>query len=280
MEIGKTGYPFVFDDNSIAIIHPTDEGKDWSDQEFIKPIMDKKKGIVRYHYKGDDKVAAFDYFPDFGMYIAATMEEREESRELINRIIASSVIIGIIILIILSLFTYFTTTDNVQKFLNRLKVTDEKLISARQDLEMSNKRFQTIFDNSNDQIFVADFEDKFVEVNKTACETLAYSREEMFKMHFADIKSKKYLPTLNKNTEKIKKEGHYIFESEHITKEGKIIPVEISSRVVDFNDNKYILNIARDITERKEVERKILSTVIQTEERERERGFRKKCMMV
>jgi signal transduction histidine kinase len=47
--------------------------------------------------------------------------------------------------------------------------------------------------------------------------------------------------------------------------------VEINSRLLDFNQQQAILSISRNLKVRNELERKVLSAVIQTEERERER---------
>lgn len=45
----------------------------------------------------------------------------------------------------------------------------------------------------------------------------------------------------------------------------------MSSRVIDYMGKKAILSIGRDITERKDIERKIASAIIETEEKERRR---------
>ena len=42
-----------------------------------------------------------------------------------------------------------------------------------------------------------------------------------------------------------------MFESEHLTKTGKAIPVEISSSVIDYHGRPAILSVARDITRRR-----------------------------
>ena len=95
--------------------------------------------------------------------------------------------------------------------------------------------------------------------------------DDFLKMNIRDIKTEKQLENVDKNILMITKFGQYRYESEHIAKDGKIIPVEMKSRIIDFKGEQMILSIVRDITESKEVEERILTTIIQTEENERKR---------
>ena len=40
------------------------------------------------------------------------------------------------------------------------------------------------------------------------------------------------------------------FESMHVRKDGSLMPVEIHARIIDLEDRRLILSVARDITER------------------------------
>ena len=91
------------------------------------------------------------------------------------------------------------------------------------------------------------------------------------KKNFKDIKTEKYIPIVDKNIEIIKKQGHHVYETEHRAKDGTVIFLEMSDRVIDYMGSKAILSMARDITERKEIARKIAAAIIKTEERERKR---------
>jgi len=77
--------------------------------------------------------------------------------------------------------------------------------------------------------------------------------------------------TLFKTEKQFLKKGAYLFDSEYITNSGETIPIETNSRVLEFNGETVILSISRNLAKRKEMERKVLSSVIQTEEKERER---------
>ena len=166
---------------------------------------------------------------------------------------------------------YFLTADKIYNYLKELTLSKKKLTTATEALKQSEDRFQKLFNSTGDDIFVTDGNGTIIEVNQAVCNTLGYTRKELLNMRLSNIKTPKYANLIEEHRKQISKQGTYTYESEHIAKDGKIIHVEIISRVVDYNDEKLILSIARNIGIRKETEREILSTVIRTEERERER---------
>jgi len=161
--------------------------------------------------------------------------------------------------------------DRIYKFFTELTVSKKKLQTTNEALKQSEDRFQKLFYSTGDDIFVTSDDEKIIEVNQAATKNLGYSKEEFLKMTMSDIKTKKFAEMVIAHRKKIYELETFTFESEHISKDGKIIPVEITSRLVDYNNEKLILSVSRNIAVRKETERKILSTVIRTEERERER---------
>jgi PAS domain S-box-containing protein len=271
LTIGKSGYTYVFDDNGILLIHPTDEGKNVSGQSFFSEMKKKKHGIIRYQFEGYEHLSAFDYFDEFNLYIVVTINEKEETKSEINNIILSSSIISCLIILILSLFIYLVTGKSIRRILSKLEQKDQKLVSAKEALKQSEDRFKTLFDNTLDEIFVTDSNENIIEVNIATCKTLGYTREELLSLKMVDIKTPKFAQYVDYNRKIIYKEGKYTFETEHVTKSGEVIQVEMKSRLVEYGNEKLILSISRNMSERKELERKILSVVIQTEERERER---------
>lgn len=135
----------------------------------------------------------------------------------------------------------------------------------------SETHFRTLFNNSSDEIFLADLEGNFLEVNQVACDSLGYSQDEFRKMNFKDIKTSKYARLVDRNIREIMETGQHIYESEHVSRDGRVLSLEMNSRVIDYMGEKVIFSIARDITERKNMEQSILKAVIKAEERERER---------
>jgi PAS domain S-box-containing protein len=152
----------------------------------------------------------------------------------------------------------------IGRMLFTLKRTEE----ARHELE---NRFTTLFHSSSDEIYLADLRGNLLEVNQVACDTLGFSREEFLRKNFKDLKTSKYYDTVEPNLRKIIDQGRHVYETEHVSKDGKVISLEVKSRVINYLGNQAIISIARETTERNELERSILNAVINAEERERER---------
>ena len=273
IKIGKSGMLFVFDQMGNIIINQKHEGENWKDRRIVDYVLKNKKGITRIkdELTGKNQILAFDYFDEFKLYVAASVFEEDETEGLIKDIVIQSIIYGSIIFILLSIFIYFITTEKLHTYLKQIEISNKKLSSAREALEHSENKFKTIFNSSSDEIFVADFQGKFVEINQVACNTLEYSRDELLKMKFFDIKTKKYKPFVSENIKKIIEKGYYTFETEHVSKSGRVYPFEVKSRVIRYEGRQLILSITRNISDRKAMEKQIVQTIIETEMNERKR---------
>lgn len=271
LKVGETGYPAVFDKNGNILIHPSIEGQNWKDSILFKKFTNSDKSIIHYSYEGKKKIAAFTYYKDFEFYIIASVEIEKENRDFIRSNILRASITALVAIVLLLSILYFLTADKIHKYFVQLDISNKMLITAKAALKQSEDRFHKLFDSTGDDIFVTDINENIVEVNQASCHTLGYAREELLSMKMSQIKSDKYGQYVGENRKKIFEHGTYTFESEHVAKDGRIVFVEATSRVLEYNDEKLILSVVRNIGDRKETEREILSTVIRTEERERER---------
>ncbi len=135
-------------------------------------------------------------------------------------------------------------------------------ISKRKETEYalrdSEEKYKSIFNNISDIVFVISKEETFFEVNDTAVKHLGFTRDEFAQMDIYDIDARCTKPESRDEFQKYIKNlesGPIIFESEYITKDGRMIPVEIHSSFVSFQDVPAILSIAREITQPRELER-------------------------
>jgi two-component system sensor histidine kinase UhpB len=121
-------------------------------------------------------------------------------------------------------------------------------------LQKDEETFRDLFNNAGDAIFIRKKEGRFLEVNQVACDRYGYSRKEFLQMGPKDLDTPGHSERIPERTKSILQKGHHIFETVHMTKDKKIIPVEISSRTIGFNGQNAIISIVRDITERKRTE--------------------------
>ncbi len=136
-------------------------------------------------------------------------------------------------------------------------------------LHESEKKFRDIFNNSSDAILISDMKNNILEVNKTFIEALGFSYTQILQSTLNAFVQKRDLQLIEKNKQELSGNEPSTFELEIKTKDGLIIPVEIKSRLINYKGKPSILSIIRDITERKEMESKILSAIIDTEEKQR-----------
>ncbi|MFP3952380.1 MAG: PAS domain S-box protein, partial [Candidatus Bathyarchaeia archaeon] len=132
------------------------------------------------------------------------------------------------------------------------KQLSDLYMHARAEVELD-FRFM-LLNSATDSIFVHDLDGKIIYVNEMAYEERGYSREELLDMNVHDLDTPKYATLIKPRIEKLLEEGSAMFEAAHQCKDGSTLPVEIHSRIIKRNEESLILTVARDITERKEVE--------------------------
>ena len=136
-----------------------------------------------------------------------------------------------------------------------------EIIASRASAEIkrreSKERYESLIDSMNDAIFIHDLKGNFLEVNQEAINRLGYTQDELLKMGPQDIDAPGYAGKVPDLVEKIKDKKTYIFKSVHLTKEGRKIPVEISSTLTFFDGKSAILSVARDISDRREREKEM-----------------------
>lgn len=109
-------------------------------------------------------------------------------------------------------------------------------------------------ERAGDSIFWVDPEANVLQVNKTACNALGYSRTELTEMKVFDFDTLYQKSGWSDFWSKLREEAVLTFESEHRAKDGLVFPVEIIANLVEFEGGSYACSFVRDITERKRAE--------------------------
>lgn len=127
-------------------------------------------------------------------------------------------------------------------------------VKTEEKLRLSELRYRTLFEGAPDAIFVHDLEGNFLDVNFVACHRYGYQKEEFWGMKIKDI-----LPEGAKDYDVSFANGsnprsNALHETIHVSKDGRLLTVEVSSRVIEYGTRQAVLSIARDITERKKIE--------------------------
>jgi len=126
--------------------------------------------------------------------------------------------------------------------------------------EALTKHFNYMVKYANDVILLTDTAGTILEVNEKAVSQYGYSESELLNMNASVLRSPGTKHLFDILIDDILKEGGKVFEAEHIKKDGTIFYIENSVRVIEIEGVRYLQSIIRDITDRKENEKKIIES--------------------
>src|SRR5690242_6205686 len=125
--------------------------------------------------------------------------------------------------------------------------------SVEAALRQSEERYRELFENARDAMYVHDLDGTYTSINHAAEKLTGYSREEIVGHHFSEFVGAEHVKQVRERfCGKLAKQGETTYETEVIAKDGRRVPVEVSSRAI--YENGVIVGVqgtARDITERK-----------------------------
>ena len=130
----------------------------------------------------------------------------------------------------------------------------------RQELKQSMEALQLtqfVVDHAGDAAFWLDPNGHLVYVNDTMCNMLGYSREQLLALNIADIDPRVRQGDYDRFLKQCRAQSSIRFEARYRTKAGVIVPVGTTSYHVRYGDRELMVCYSRDITERKEAERRI-----------------------
>ena len=104
---------------------------------------------------------------------------------------------------------------------------------------------------------VHDVTGKLIYANEKAAKMRGYSKEELMKLNIYDLTVPGESKFTGQYLDELMVKGEAIFESAQYHREGTVIPIEVSAKMVTHNKDLLILSTARDITDRKENEAKL-----------------------
>lgn len=123
---------------------------------------------------------------------------------------------------------------------------------AEETMREQETRYRAIVDQAtSDALLVHDFQGRFLEVNRRACESLGYSKEELLRMSVTDIECDFDLKSAQAEWSRIEPGIPFILYGHQRRKDGTVFPVEIHFGCSFWNGETFYLGLVRDITKRK-----------------------------
>jgi PAS domain S-box-containing protein len=149
----------------------------------------------------------------------------------------------------------YDSGGNPERMLGTVQdITEHK--RAEDKLRESEEKFRTIFDNANEGVLIADIATKkFFEANRSICEMLGYTKEEITNLSVNDIHPEKDLPHVLEEFEKQARGEKKIAKGLPVMrKDGGIFYADICAASITLGGKHYAVGIFHDITEQRRTE--------------------------
>ena len=148
---------------------------------------------------------------------------------------------------------------------------EETLKQTVATLTETEHRYRQLFASISDALYVYEIGSdgmpgKYLEVNEVACRMLGYSRAELLRLGPRDTVAPERVPFIPEFMRRLVTEKSLRWESVHLTKDGRRIPVENESRRFDLDGVPTIISSVRDIRKRKDAEEERLRLVTAIEQ--------------
>lgn len=130
-------------------------------------------------------------------------------------------------------------------------------ITERKQLEEALKFSQFSVEKAKDATLGMDSTGKLFFVNEEACTSLMFSREHLTSLSIFDIAEEYVEPKWSQFWQILRKKRTMIFDAVHRKKTGATFPVEVSINFLEYQGREYAMAFARDVTERKKIQREL-----------------------
>lgn len=135
---------------------------------------------------------------------------------------------------------------------------------AADALRESEQRYRQLLHCGRDLVLVYSIEEghrpgRIIEASDQACRRYGYTREEIQQFTMADLTTRS-AADISAKIARLSAQGEAAFKTEAITRCGETFPIEVSARLITLDGRPCVIDIARDITERKRAEAEALDS--------------------
>lgn len=127
-------------------------------------------------------------------------------------------------------------------------------IRSRERLSDAENLMTIMMNEITDGIYITDMENKVIEANNVTYSALGYTREEYIGSNIGRVETLESLSKYKFWRARLLETGRNLFETEVLTKNGDLIPVEVSTRRITYRGKPAIIGISRDLRERRKTE--------------------------
>ncbi len=208
------------------------------------------EGVVEgIDYRGVPVLAVMRAIPDSPWFLVAKVDKEEIYAPIRERFQLVTIIVILLIGTAGVSVGLFWRHQRAVFYRKQYEIEHERYLYAQ--------RYEYLTKHANDIILLADREGKIKDFNERAVATYGYSYDELIQMNLKDLRSPETRTLLNGQIKEVEEHNGLVFETLHQRKDGTTFPIEVSSRIIQIDGNKYYQSIGRDISDRKRAEDEI-----------------------
>ena len=140
--------------------------------------------------------------------------------------------------------------DDLAQQLDALRLRQQQLERENEILRQNAERYRSYSDHLADAVFVHDSAGRFVEVNRQACASLGYTRDELLAMTVFDIEQDVDLATAQATWGRLTIDQRFTLAGRQRRKDGTVFPVEVAFNCFEVAGQRLVQRQTRDVAER------------------------------
>ena len=208
------------------------------------------RGVVEgIDYQGVPVLAAIKTVPDSPWYMIAMINKEEIYAPIKRNFRLVTIFVFVLIAGAGTGIGFIWKHQAAESYRKQYETEHERQIYAQ--------RYEHLTKYANDIILLADRDGQIKDFNERALAAYGYSYDELIQRNLKDLRSSETRLLLNGQIKEVEEHNGLVFETMHQRKDGSTFPIEVSSRIIQIDGNKYYQSIVRDITERKQAEERI-----------------------
>ena len=150
------------------------------------------------------------------------------------------------------LSSFHDMVEQVQQRMNQFRLMEQQLRGREE-------QYRSIFESTNDAVFIMDIEDgHIIEANPAACDIYGYSYEEFIGLPPSAVIHPNQLSTfIEKALPLIRAGGRRHIQGVNLRKDGSEFPIDLHQTAFTYLGKPHILSVMRDITEQMQAEEQL-----------------------
>jgi diguanylate cyclase (GGDEF)-like protein/PAS domain S-box-containing protein len=197
-----------------------------------RALLGESGTLIGLDYRGETVLAAFEPLTYMGWGIVAKIDMREIRAPFIKA--ALFTVLSAVFIIFLGSWLILHLTSSMTKQLREAKAQRDNL-----------------FELSPIGLALCDMNGRMVEINQAYAEIIGRTIDEALKCSYWDITPTKYKDKEQEQLQQLLDTGHYgPYEKEYIHKEGYLVPVRLSGKIIERHGKQYIWSCIEDISDR------------------------------